>query len=361
MNPAIYFEPDGYLLGEAPFMGRRSAGNGFLRAAVQGREDGPLLGYTASEASAQAFRDFVAEVDPAATTEWIAAAQLDRLSQAGLLYRPDQILGPAAAYSLCGVTHTLATHTTLDGIARIVSEPVMAWDALVCTSTVAKAVTDAVLDQAEALHSWRFGGCAPAPRPLLPVIPLGVHTADFDFSAGARTAARARLGLADDAVAVLWAGRLSANGKAHPFATFRALQAATEATGQPLTLVFAGQAPNPQVARGFESAATRFCPQVRTCFVDGADPQAFRDAWAGADIFMSLADSLQETFGLTPVEAMAAGLPALVSDWNGYRDTVRHGIDGFRVPTWTPSPGDADAIGHDYEVGAIDYEVYLYR
>ena len=30
---------------------------------------------------------------------------------------------------------------------------------------------------------------------------------------------------------------------------------------------------------------------------------------------------------------MAAGVPLVVSDWNGYRDLVRNGIDGFRVPT----------------------------
>jgi hypothetical protein len=54
---------------------------------------------------------------------------------------------------------------------------------------------------------------------------------------------------------------------------------------------------------------------------------------------MSLADNVQETFGLTPIEAMAAGLPTIVSDWNGYRDSVRHDIDGFRIPTVLPPSG----------------------
>ena len=48
---------------------------------------------------------------------------------------------------------------------------------------------------------------------------------------------------------------------------------------------------------------------------------------------MSLVDNPQETFGLAVAEAMAAGVPLVVSDWNGYRDLVRDGIDGFRVPT----------------------------
>ena len=30
---------------------------------------------------------------------------------------------------------------------------------------------------------------------------------------------------------------------------------------------------------------------------------------------------------------MAAGLPVVASNWNGYRDLVRHGVDGYLVPT----------------------------
>ncbi|MEK9725561.1 MAG: glycosyltransferase [Rhodospirillaceae bacterium] len=42
---------------------------------------------------------------------------------------------------------------------------------------------------------------------------------------------------------------------------------------------------------------------------------------------------------MTPIEAMPAGLPCVVTDWNGYRDTVRDGEDGFAIPTWLPLAG----------------------
>ena len=29
---------------------------------------------------------------------------------------------------------------------------------------------------------------------------------------------------------------------------------------------------------------------------------------------------------------MAAGLPVVVTDWNGYRDTVGNNLDGFTIP-----------------------------
>jgi hypothetical protein len=63
---------------------------------------------------------------------------------------------------------------------------------------------------------------------------------------------------------------------------------------------------------------------------------------AAADIFVSPVDSLQESGGITPVEAMACGVPQVVSDWDGYRDTVDHGVTGFRVRTiWAPCDEDA--------------------
>ena len=40
-------------------------------------------------------------------------------------------------------------------------------------------------------------------------------------------------------------------------------------------------------------------------------------------------DNVQESFGLAIVEAMAAGLPVVASNWDGYRDTVEHGVTGI--------------------------------
>ena len=76
---------------------------------------------------------------------------------------------------------------------------------------------------------------------------------------------------------------------------------------------------------------------------------------------MSLSDNIQETFGLTPVEAMAAGLPVVVSDWNGYKDTVRDGIDGFRVPTILPPAGMGGDLAMRHALGLDTYDYYIGR
>ena len=61
-----------------------------------------------------------------------------------------------------------------------------------------------------------------------------------------------------------------------------------------------------------------------------------------ADVVVSLADNPQETFGLTILEAAAAAKPVIASDYDGYRDLVRHGSTGFLVSTL--DSGEVDDI-----------------
>jgi hypothetical protein len=55
---------------------------------------------------------------------------------------------------------------------------------------------------------------------------------------------------------------------------------------------------------------------------------------------------------------MAAGLPVVVSDWDGYKDTVRDGIDGFRIPTLTLPPGSGAGLADRYDVGLDNFDYF---
>ncbi|MBI4806681.1 MAG: glycosyltransferase family 4 protein [Desulfovibrio sp.] len=65
------------------------------------------------------------------------------------------------------------------------------------------------------------------------------------------------------------------------------------------------------------------------------------ELYAASDVFLSPSDNLQETFGLTLLEAQAMGLPVIASDFDGYRDLVIPEETGVLVPTVGPSATDA--------------------
>lgn len=263
----------------------------------------------------------------------------------------------ATAYSICGITHTTATLTVYDALARLPLAPVRPWDAVICTS---RAVRDMVARLVEGQTEWLRAnlGATRITLPQFPVIPLGVDTAACAFTADDRAAARQALGLADDEVAILYLGRLSYSNKAHPLPLYQAM-ARLAAEGRRVVLLECGWYPNPTIRRAYDQARATLCPDTPWQLLDGGDPRVRRRAWAAADIFVSLPDSLQETFGLTPVEAMAAGLPVVVSDWDGYRDTVRDGVDGFRIPTVTPAGATAEDLMDAYDGDRLHYQEYL--
>ena len=360
---AIHYEASAYSFREK-VMGRQSAGAAFMQAVADSRP-GHITCYARNKAGAENCAQTLASLGASRTgVNFVPFDQPQRLAEAGVLYRPDPAIGPQAwhrltrsqprAYSLCGITHTISSHGPMTAFAEYLTAPLESWDAVICTSRVARDAVRHVLER-QADHLRARVGATRFTLPQLPVIPLGVHTRQFVVSSDARVAARARLGLADDEVAFLFAGRLVVHGKAHPLPMYLALEQA--AKGRKVVLIQAGQAPSPEILTMFTEEPTRFCPSVRVVMVDGGDTELYRAAWAAADVFTSLSDSFQETFGLTPLEAMASGLPVVVSDWNGYKDTVRPEIDGFRIPTLTLPPGRGSELAdrHDLNVDNFDY------
>ncbi len=112
------------------------------------------------------------------------------------------------------------------------------------------------------------------------------------------------------------------------------------------------------MANAYPPATSLACPSIKAITLDGRKAENRLTAWAAADIFCSLSDNIQETFGITPLEAMAAGLPVVVADWNGYKDTVRDGIDGFRIPTLMPAAGSGGDLAMQHALDLDTYDVY---
>lgn len=366
MSVAIYYHPEAYTTSGPKLMGRNAAGESFLRGYLAYSKasefwiqvlDATHARHFAETARAQGRNEQVRAVD---------ANNLQALTKAGTVYFPGPGLGKHAwhravhghgAWSLCGITHTTSSETAMDAIAELLTAPVQPWDALICTSTAVKDNVQRVL-QAQAEYLQKRLGATRLVLPQLPVIPLGIHTNDFVYSADQRASARRALGVEAGAMVVLYTGRLSFHAKAHPLAMYQALQSAAEVSGKSVVLVECGWHANEFIAKAFADAARLACPSVRVVTLDGRKADERQTAWASADVFCSLSDNIQETFGIVPIEAMAAGLPVVVSDWDGYKDTVRHGIDGFRVPTLSPGAGLGGDLAQRHALGVDSYDMY---
>jgi hypothetical protein len=191
------------------------------------------------------------------------------------------------------------------------------------------------------------------------IIPLGVDVDRFHPPGlEERAIARRSLGVTDEEVVILYMGRLSHHAKAHPFPMFRGAAEAARATGRAIHLLLAGWAAHSAIREAFLVGARTFAPEVRTSLVDGREPRARRLVWHAADLFVSPSDNIQETFGLSVLEAMASGLPVVASDWDGYRDLVADGETGHLVPTEMVE-GATDCASERLLTGELNYDHFL--
>ncbi|MBE2262192.1 MAG: glycosyltransferase family 4 protein [Burkholderiaceae bacterium] len=368
MSAALFFFPEAYSIDGPKLMGRNSAGESFLRGYLAHSRAQVFRAMVDQPEHGRVFARKVKEAGRQEPVEILNRRQPAGLAKAGTLYYPApnfndecrrRALFADTGWSVCGLTHTLSSTAPMDALTDYLVAPVQPWDALICTSTVARD-TVRVLWQAQADYLRQRLGIQRLVLPQLPVIPLGLNTADFAASPDDRIRARQQLGADDNTRVVLFSGRLSFHAKAHPLAMYQALEraAAQLPAGTHVLLVECGQHSSPAAAQAFQTAARLACPSVRVLTVDGRERDQYRLAWAGADMFCSLSDNLQETFGLTPIEAMAAGLPVVVSDWNGYKDTVRDGIDGFRIPTLMPGAGAGVELAMRHALEIDNYDMY---
>jgi glycosyltransferase involved in cell wall biosynthesis len=379
-NAAIYFHDESFRVDLPNVMGRQAAGHGFLKGFLAHAAIGELAVHVDGRAQRLAFARQAAALggrNAGLAVRWSGPQDPRPLAEVGALHLPGPSLAGqawhrrrhgAARWSLTGVTHTLSTHHAMDQIGALLTGPVEPWDALICTSAGARRTVERLLDGYAAYLRQRLGAARRA-RPQLPVIPLGVDCAALDpgprAAGAARRRCRERLGIAPGDLVVLYVGRLSWHAKANPLPMYLGLEraaAALAAAGQgPLHLIEAGQHTTEWIRDGLAEARRALMPAVRHHHVDGRDDAAMAEVRHAADLFCSLPDNIQETFGLTPVEAMAAGLPVVASDWDGYRDTLVHGETALLVPTTLPAAGAGLPLARRYEDGVDSYDHYCTR
>ena len=366
MTAAIFYHPEAYTTTDPKLMGRNAAGESFLRGFLTHSKSSQFWIQTENPTHSNLFSETARHYGRSEDIRTITKQTLGDLSQIGSIYYPSPNIGHYAyqrsaygntAWSLCGITHTTSSAKAMDAIASIPIAPLNQWDALICTSTSVKNNVKHILSAQIEYLKDRLG-ITRLVLPQLPVIPLGIHTKDFNFSEKKKSIARSNLGIDKNTVVILFMGRLSFHAKAHPLAMYQSLERASKHTDKKIILIECGWHANDHIKNSYIEAASLVCPSIKVLHLDGRDEITRKMAWAAADIFCSLSDNIQETFGITPIEAMASGLPVVVSDWDGYKETVRDQIDGFRIPTLMPQGGLGKDLALRHALELDSYDLY---
>ena len=367
-NAAIYFHPDGFDTTTGRLLGRHSAGESFLRGFLRSADIERLDLWDVSGKGQATLEPLLRRIgEPRQPVRWIPANNRGDLTNPGVLNLPMPSIDEEAwcrrvvgerAYAICGITHTTSTDRTMATIANLLIAPTESYDALICTSSAVRASVETQLDGVRDYLTQEFGPRRRA-EPQRITIPLGVNTEDFSVDADQRAAWRERLNIPADAIVALYVGRFHLLEKMNPALMAVALEKSAVATKQPIYWVNAGWAESAEAERIFHKETQALCPSVNYIHVDGRQADVRFSIWSVADFFISFSDNIQETFGLTPIEAMAAGLPSVVTDWNGYKDSVRHGEDGFRISTVAPGPGMGSDLAYWFASKWMNYPHYV--
>ncbi len=237
-------------------------------------------------------------------------------------------------FPITGTIHSLSYSNFADPFLRHLWPGTTARDAIVCTSSLGQRAVSNFFDwlrESYALNQTRF------PAPVLARIPLAVDTDELQPGKRKDT---------DGPVRLLVFGRISHHSKMDLLPLVRALHRLFSDGLEPASveLILAGWADDdddflPTLRDYVKNVGIQTTIRLRPSETEKA--ALFR----AADIFLSIADNPQETFGISMVEAGAFGLPSIASEYDGYRDIIIHNNTGILVPTMGPDETpDADLL-----------------
>jgi len=368
---SIYYDDDGYNIEGDRIMGRQAAGWSFLKALINDKPkqlSAYLKNIEQKELLIKRIKGLLSN-DDNLSFEFISFLEPNKSSKYGGIFLPGPGIEDFALkrssfghdqYSLVGITHTTASNSVMRSLSRLAVSNVMPWDAIICTSDCVLDTVKKVIDDSYNNLSNKFKIGDPV-YPQLPVIPLGIDKDEFIFSEEFIKESRKDLNISDEDIVVVYVGRLSFHAKAHHLPMYLSLeQCAKELKdGQKIHIIQTGWFANDWIKETFINEGKLICPSIEFHFLDGKDQNNKYKSLASGDIFISLSDNIQETFGITPLEGMASGLPVLVSDWDGYKSTVRDNIDGFRVKTIMLGNGYGQDLAFNHMMGSLSYDHYV--
>ena len=230
-----------------------------------------------------------------------------------------------ALFPVTGRAHTLSQDIGLKQLQNVMLSRQGAWDSILCSSEASRKVLENMICAAEQHHNGKIEW-----QGRLDLLPLGVTP----FEQPDRKQAREMLGISSDSFVMLGLGRFSAVDKMDLHPLLLAVRELVLGSDRKISLYLAGAGdPGSDYLGSLLSSSYELLVDSAVHFELDIDESRKLMLLAASDVFISVSDSYQESFGIAPVEAMMARCPVVLSDWNGYRELISHGVEGYLVPT----------------------------
>jgi glycosyltransferase involved in cell wall biosynthesis len=248
----------------------------------------------------------------------------------------------AHAMPICALSHSLYTKELLFGYSWLLIS-VEPHDNIVISSEAGKQALEHLFAASRERLAERLG--VPEARlksPRITKIPFGVALPKQDELT--REQSRVLLKIPPRAFVVLYFGRISEEykGDLDPF-----LQAVyhARALGHDVWILLAGQSLDSAYSQHLERRMHALRLSETSIVLENCPDFLRPSLYVACDVMVSPADSVQETFGLSILEAMAHARPVIASDWSGYRDLVQDGKTGFLIQTtWVTEIAEQAAL-----------------
>ncbi len=234
-------------------------------------------------------------------------------------------------FPITGITHSISYRENFSNFAQMLFGGTRPYDSIICTSRGAKDVMTKIMEMLKDNLSESSGGKVEY-KGRFDQIPLGIDVERFQGVD--KASARLRLKLPPDDFIVLGVGRFSVYTKMDLYPLLNAFKMVLERIKPRNALLILAGMDELNYIQILKDFADNLGIGRSVQFIKDFSDAEKTLLYAASDVFVSPSDNLQETFGLSVIEAMAAGKPVVVSDFDGYKDLVVHGETGYKVPTY---------------------------
>jgi glycosyltransferase involved in cell wall biosynthesis len=229
------------------------------------------------------------------------------------------------SFPITAFIHSLSYCSSLSSYGRYHLGGFSSSDAILCSSTPGKEVLEKQLSETARKQGVK---CTPIQRI---VVPLGMEDIAIDVS---KEKVRSKLKLPKDARIAICMGRFSDYDKMDLVPLLQAMRVMPDNA----LLILAGNVQNEDYFAILRLWIRALRIQHRVRIFQSPSEAIKKGLFRASDFFVSIADNPQETFGLSLLEGMSAGLPLVVSDYNGYKELCTPDV-GVRIPTsWVRTP-----------------------